>query len=205
MNPLKKEVLDCLIREQGQLCVYCMCRIPRDDKEIGIADPTIEHFIPLEYREDKGQGLDYKNLFAVCHGNQKAHTKGQRHNSSTEGLTCDKHRGNTGFKKINPCVKETLQSIYYDAITGEIKATDPEVEYDLINTLNLNCLLSPVVSERKEALNALVNDMAGEKTDDLLEYCRYRLEVFENEVDIKTPYVGIIIWYLRDMIRALER
>ncbi len=47
--------------------------------------------------------------------------------------------------------------------------------------------------------------MAGEKTDDLLEYCRYRLEVFENEVDIKTPYVGIIIWYLRDMIRALER
>ncbi len=48
MNPLKKEVLDCLIREQGQLCVYCMCRIPRDDKEIGIADPTIEHFIPLE-------------------------------------------------------------------------------------------------------------------------------------------------------------
>ena len=47
-NPLKARVIESLRHEQGQLCVYCMSRIPREDKDPGIAGTTIEHFIPID-------------------------------------------------------------------------------------------------------------------------------------------------------------
>ena len=40
-KPLKDEVIDCLKRDQGQLCVYCMSRIPRDDKDSAQLIPSI--------------------------------------------------------------------------------------------------------------------------------------------------------------------
>lgn len=114
-NPLKRQVLECLNRDQGQLCVYCMSKIPREDTDPGIPDQTIEHFIPLEPKDgrDVGQGLDYQNLFAVCPGNAKWHKKGERRTNSKDDLTCDKHRGNLEFRKIDPCRKETLKTIFY--------------------------------------------------------------------------------------------
>ena len=41
-NPLKREVTDCLKKEQGHLCVYCMSRIPREDKDPGLVALTKE-------------------------------------------------------------------------------------------------------------------------------------------------------------------
>lgn len=207
-NPLKKQVIEYLKRDQGQLCVYCMSRIPREDKDPGIPGETIEHFIPLEPEDgrDVGQGLDYQNLFAVCHGNMKFHKKGTQRTSSKKNLTCDKHRGNMEFWKINPCRRETLQSIIY-TLDGKIDATDPDVKFDLVEVLNLNCDSSPIISERKAVLDALINDLnevAGtDNEDDIHSYCMERLEAFTNEQDAKTPYVGILRWYLQSMITAL--
>lgn len=42
-NPLKQEVRDKLVEEQGQLCAYCMCRIPRSDVDPVITPINIEH------------------------------------------------------------------------------------------------------------------------------------------------------------------
>ena len=38
----------------------------------------------------------------------------------------------------------------------------------------------------------------------LYNYCKDRLEIFENEKNPKTPYVGVLIWYLQSMVNALE-
>lgn len=35
-------------------------------------------------------------------------------------------------------------------------------------------------------------------------YCSELLETFRNEEDPKTPYVGILIWYLQTMVTALK-
>ena len=207
MNPLKQEVIDSLKHDQGQLCVYCMCRIPRNDKDPENPGFTIEHFIPLVPADgrDVGQALDYQNLFIVCHGNEKRHKKGTRRDRAGDALTCDKHRKNTEFKKINPCDEATLSSIFYSVTDGKIDSNDPEVRYDLINTLNLNCASSPVVSERKAALDALIYDLGQIEENKLGSYCQKQLEAFLNEKDPKTPYVGILIWYLKTMINALLR
>ena len=204
-NPLKTHIIERLRHEQGQLCVYCMSRIPRDDKGPGIAGTTIEHFVPLDPDDgrDVGQALDYNNLFAVCHGNVKMHAKGMRRVRTTNDLTCDKHRGNTEFRKINPCKEETLQTIFY-TLDGRIDALDPDVQFDLVNTLNLNCASSPLIGERKSALDELIKNISLVDEEDLHSYCSELLVGFINEDDPKTPYVGILIWYLQTMITALE-
>ena len=203
-NPLKEEVLGALLRDQGQLCVYCMSRIPRRDKGPGIPGTTIEHFIPLELPDgqDEGQALDYQNLFAVCHGNTQPRKKGVPRHTREEALTCDKHRGNHEFHKIHPLRKETLESISYNS-KGEIDAADPDVKRDLTEILNLNSGFSPLMSERKAVLDALTADMGDLPKEELRKYCTERLEAFQSETDKKTPFVGVIIWYLRSTLEAL--
>lgn len=200
-NPLKKKVIKQLVEEQGHLCAYCMCLIPRGDVDPGISPITIEHYVPKspEDGRDVGQGLDYNNFLAVCNGNTAK--QGKREYID---LTCDKYRGNKEFRKINPCIPDTLKSIYYK-MDGTISATDPDVKYDIEEVLNLNCANSSLIAERKEVLSNLIYDMESiEDTTMLLQYCKDRLEVFLNETDKKTAYVGIIIWYLKSMIQALE-
>ena len=204
-NPLKKEVLDCLLQDQGGLCVYCMSRIPvpLGKRDPGIVATSIEHFIPLDLPggKDVGQALDYQNLFAVCHGNMKSRKSGVRR-AKMDDLTCDKHRGNAAFRKIDPLRGETMETIFYK-MTGEIDAEDPDIQYDLTVTLNLNCPNSPLVRERQAALDSLLADVGVVDNADLLEYCKSRLEAFCEEGNPKTPYVGILMWYLRSLISAL--
>lgn len=203
-KPLKPKVVDMLKREQGHLCVYCMSRIPREDVEPEIPGISIEHFVPLKPVDgrDIGQGLDYQNLFAVCHGNTRKHIKGIRRSSTIEDLTCDKHRGNTEFRRINPICGETLKSIYY-TLDGKIDADDPDVKYDLVNILNLNCESSPLISERKAVLDELIVNLDNIEENDLHNYCTGILNSFINEKDPKTPYVGVLIWYLKTLLEAL--
>ena len=197
-NPLKSVVLDSLIEEQGQLCAYCMCRIPRDDVAAKITKITIEHIQPrnLQNGQDNMCGLDYNNMVAVCNGNRGPHKT-----RKLDDLTCDAHKGNIEFKKINPCKADSLKSIYY-TIDGRIDSTDDNVKYDLITTLNLNCSRSPIVAERKAALESLMNDIDQSclEENQIPEYCKEKLDVFLNEKGIKTPYVGILIWYLKTML-----
>lgn len=196
-NPqLKRKVKRALVKEQGKLCAYCMCRIPRNDVEVKITPITIEHFIPRDPEDgrDVGQGLDYNNLLAVCHGNRGA--KGTR---EIKDLTCDAHRGNTEFKKINPCRAETLQSIFY-TLDGKIDATDTEVKKDLVDTLNLNCSTAPLVAERKAALEGLIEELGKLEEEKIIPYCEEILERFQNEENERTPYVGILIWYLQSIV-----
>ncbi|MBT9775874.1 TIGR02646 family protein [Clostridium sp. MCC353] len=197
----KEKVRNSLLHEQGQLCAYCMCRIPRNDVDADIAPIVIEHYLarnPVDGR-DVGQGLDYNNLLAVCNGNRAG--KAKKH--SFVDLTCDAHRGNTEFRKINPCDPDTLTSIFY-TMDGKIDSTDPDVKIDLIDTLNLNCASSPLVSEREASLSELLLDMDSVEESNLTDYCKSRLSVFRSEIDNKTPYQGILIWYLQSMLDALK-
>ena len=83
---------------------------------------------------------------------------------------------------------------------GEIYSSDPDVAFDLQNTLNLNSKYSPIVSERKATLDALIDEIGTIDPNSLLQHCEELLDAFSNETEIKTPYVGILIWYLRSLI-----
>lgn len=199
-NPLKKQVRNRLIEEQGRLCAYCMCRIPRSDVDPVITPIIMEHMIPrnTEDGRDVGQALDYHNLVAVCHGNQGPHgTK------TILDLTCDAHKANDEFRKVNPCRPDTLESIEY-TMDGKIDAADPDVRFDLIHTLNLNCPTSPLVAERKAALDHLIDAIGSVPEEEQAEYCAAVLNDFYAETDSKTCYVGVLIWYLKSILSAMN-
>ena len=197
----KDEVRDCLRREQGCLCAYCMRRIPIDlkDRAPGSDSESIEHYIPLhlDNEADLGQGLDYQNMFMVCNGNKTIHEKNTRRNKTKNTLTCDKSRGNKMFKKVNPLKRETLESIEY-TLDGIIYSTDPDVDFDLNDLLNLNCEPCQLKENRKKALDGLIEEINVQ--DDMIGFCKEVLKEYENESGEKTPFVGILIWYLKTMI-----
>lgn len=64
-NPLKSEVRDALVEEQGYICCYCGTRVRKDHNTV------IEHLKP----KDKGLYpelmFEYNNMIASCPGGQK--------------------------------------------------------------------------------------------------------------------------------------
>lgn len=52
-------------------------------------------------------------------------------------------------------------------------------------------------------MDDLVNHLDNQEQEDLSSYCATLLNGFINESNPKTPYVGIIIWYLKDLLSKL--
>ena len=199
-NPLKKQVLQQLLREQGHLCAYCMRRIP---DERGLPHNKIEHW-KARNGDDLTCGaygaLDYYNMLAVCTGNEPDKTK-------PHFLTCDACRGNKPLT-VNPTDEATLVTIYYTA-DGMSHAKDPVIDTDLVSTLNLNCNIDAVQlpSSRKAVLDTLDNKIVRllEKPDELIILCKKLLSDYEADSDEKQPFVGIILWRLRSiMLKAQD-
>jgi uncharacterized protein (TIGR02646 family) len=146
---VKEELLEKLLEEQGHICAYCMRRIPEKRAlPNGVPPVTIEHWYPRnpESKEDIGQDLNYRNMFAVCSGNRGCGNK--------EGMTCDARRGNEPIK-INPCNADTLRGITYTS-SGRIQSSDPEIDEDINERLNLNSESISLPENRKQVLQALI-------------------------------------------------
>ena len=197
----KKVILQALMEEQGHLCAYCMRKIP-DERELppDTAPVTIEHWLPqkLANGDDKGQGLDYNNLFAVCSGN-----RGKRHTRKPRDLTCDAKRSqNHGQLILNPCDLSTLSKIKYKD-NGEMTSDDSDILDDIQIKLNLNCVSDAVQlpETRKNVLDAFISSLPEDPTQ-ILMFCQETLDLFEHETDPKTPYIGILLWWLKDYISA---
>lgn len=192
---VKEELLDRLLREQGHLCAYCMSKIP-ETRELpnGVPAVTIEHWLPRNPDEklDVGQGLDYKNMFAVC--------SGRRGCGNEEEMTCDARKGNSTIK-VNPLDESTLSGITYTA-DGKIKSSDPVIDEDMNARLNLNGETTSLPENRKQVLDTLIRDIKKRcGTGDIsLHYQRYLEKIMDMD-DPKIPYTGILIWWLKKHIK----
>lgn len=192
---VREELIDQLLREQGHLCAYCMSKIPESrNLPSGVSAVTIEHWLPRnpDDKLDIGQGLDYKNMFAVCSGNRGC--------GCEEKLTCDARKGNDAIK-VNPCDESTLRGITYTS-NGIIKSSDPVIDEDLNQRLNLNGENSSFQENRKQVLESLILDVKRRcGNGDISLYCKRRLEKILTMDDPKIPYVGILIWWLEKHIK----
>lgn len=192
---VKDELLEKLLQEQGHLCAYCMRRIPEERAlPVGIPNVTIEHWYPQnpDNEEDVGQDLDYRNMFAVCSGNRGC--------GEERGLTCDAARKNTPIK-VNPCDANTLHGITYTS-KGRIQSSDPDVNRDLNDVLNLNCEAVSLPENRKRALDELIKDVnKNHATGDISIYCKRKLKQIQAIEDKKIPFEGILIDWLSKRCR----
>lgn len=182
-SDVKEELLQSLLSEQGSLCAYCMRRITE-------SSTTIEHWYPRNPINgmDIGQGLDYRNMLAVCLGNRGCKNK--------DHTTCDAHKGNDTIK-VNPLDPNALKCIIYN-YEGIISSTNPEINKDLQDTLKLNCEAVSLPQNRRSVLNALIRRMYKKcsSRDAIARQSQRLLNKLNLECDPKTPYSGIVIWWL---------
>lgn len=188
----KDEIKECLLKEQGYLCGYCMRRLS------SAKETRIEHLVPQSKLGDERQALNYKIMVGVCYGNIGKDRK-------KEQLTCDAHRGNE-MLTISPFDKTYIDKIKYD-ITGRIFSDDKEVNKDLNETLNLNYNGENafLIINRREALETLKKQLItyqkkGIWNKALLEKFLQRYEQPDKEGKL-IPYSGIAIWYLKKRLR----
>ena len=179
-------VLKNLMQEQGYLCAYCMCKIPQTGKTPSV---TIEHWDP-QSKTSEVKALDYRNMLAVCNGNRGCGKK--------EYMTCDAKRGNTPLT-VHPLNPLTLSSIQYKA-DGTIFSNEPDINKDLNETLNLNCAQVGLTENRRSALQTMLDELHKKRpTGDIHLTCERLLEKYQNQTR-KTPYSGILIWWLQKHI-----
>ncbi|HUW07262.1 MAG TPA: hypothetical protein VMW01_13475 [Williamwhitmania sp.] len=80
-TPVKDAIRQSLLEEQGYICAYCMQRIQNDRTKM-----KVEHW--QSQSKTPALQLDYKNMLAVCLGNQSY---------SYNNTHCDTHRKNTSL------------------------------------------------------------------------------------------------------------
>lgn len=178
-------ILDSLMQEQGYLCAYCMSRIPQKRRP----PVTIEHLDP-QSKTNTTQALNYSNMVAVCNGNRGCGTK--------KNMTCDASRGNSNLT-VNPLVPSTLSSIQYKP-DGIIYSLNKDVNNDLNNILNLNSKRFFLVENRLKALQTMLEGINKHKKD-RASFCLKLLKMYQSQSK-KTPYVGILIWWLQKNIKS---
>lgn len=176
---VKKELRTSLLKEQGYICAYCMRKLEDDSSKV-----KIEHYVA---RNEENE-LDYKNLLAVCKGNEGA---------SFELQTCDTRKGNEEIK-INPQKNGDILTISYTS-NGEIKSSNSDYQKDFDEILNLNDIFS-LVEDRRDALNSLKRNLGRRRTHLTKDTIR-RIYIQYSEAEIKKPYVGILLWYLQKKMR----
>ncbi len=187
----KMAVQQAILREQGELCAYCM-------KHISIKDIQIEHYIaqnPENGDYDAALTIDYNNMLGVCSGNKLG--RGAR-----ERLTCDQHRGNAKLT-VDPRNEASVAKIKYKT-DGTIYSDDADIQRDLDVILNLNCSAAYLKENRRCALDALKKDMLknfpGKRATRA--YLEKRLAFFR-DAPVKTEFAGVLIWYLnRQLMRS---
>ena len=174
-SKVKEDLRKSLLEEQGYICAYCMKRIEES------ADIKIEHY---EARNRTNE-LSYKNLLAVCKGNE---------GSSKERQTCDTKKGNRVLH-IDPQKIGDISTIFFTR-NGEVKSTNLLFQKDLDEVLNLNDKFGNLISARKSALKALQKKITPMNKNQI-EKLYNKLKSAERKIE----YVGILLWYLKKKIK----
>jgi len=130
-NLHKDELRASLLKEQGWICCYCMCRIPQklesQHRQKNYPDCKIEHVQCRSQHTDLE--LNYNNLLLACNG---------KHGSPRNVQTCDTYKGerDLSFNPADP-TKNIEDFVKYNAI-GEIFSDDTTIDRELNEVLNLN-------------------------------------------------------------------
>lgn len=175
----KDELRQLLMKEQGFICCYCMQRIKLETTHI-------EHWKPRSlYPEFQ---LDYKNLLAVCDGNE-GKPKHLQH--------CDKKKGNKEIT-INPTDPNCeIQTKFLS--NGEVYSEDETINQEFNTVLNLN--IQTLVINRKNVLDFAIRKLTTENREGTWSKTVLKKELRKWEslgTDGKyEPYCRIVIFFLK--------
>lgn len=174
-----------LLIEHGYLCAYCMRRIPVKDPN-NKETSRIEHIQPIEFYEERQ--LDYTNMVICCPGyiNSSEH--------------CDKSKKSQEIS-FTPFDIHVQNSISYLTKDGTIQSSNANWNTEMNDVLCLNnSLLKINRSQVLEGIRAILEKKKWKRAE-----LENQLHHWSNpNADGKrSPYCGIVIWYLEKKLRQL--
>ena len=182
-TPVKDDIRQALLTEQGHLCAYCQQRIVQDKMKI-------EHF--ASQSEFGNQDLQYQNMLGCCLGGE---------GSSPAGQTCDTRKGDQALK-YNPASSPDIATQIRYTATGELLANDADFNQQLNQVLNLN--LKQLKDNRRATLNAVnsvLNSKKGTRTRPELERFLHKWQ--DKAAGKLEPFNGIAIYTLQKKLNRL--
>lgn len=198
----KEPIRESLLKEQGEICAYCMRRIKNSGKTT-----TIEHLIPLS--RDKEKALDYRNMLAVCDGGTNSTLPGRKI------LCCDAKKEDEEALTLSPFNEYQMDKIAYDT-QGFIK-TNPEdidMERDLNEVLGLNGLwknerfiadtATNLVKGRQNAYERYRRYVRKLNKKGKCTSARIKKKIDEIEQEEqKREYAGVLLYFLKKKYHSL--
>lgn len=186
-----------LLIEQGYICAYCMQRIGS-----GKGQMRVEHYRPKS--EYPYQQLNYYNLLASCYGSEMLGKK--KHH-------CDVSK-NARKICINPLDAFQMSNIDYKPDGTILYPVNAILQNDIDKILNLNQKelkekRKKIYINFKSVTEKRILEMVDRKRMSSKQVCQYLRELLVKleQKDKKqhfVEYVGILRWYLKRQILALE-
>lgn len=184
-TPVKDQIREFLLKEQGYLCAYCMQRIHSHAMKI-------EHWhCQTKYPSEQ---LSYRNMLGVCKGNE-----GQ----APSNQTCDTRKRDQDID-FNPSSIHDHEKIKirYDAY-GKIRSDNPSFDKQINDTLNLNVQL--LQRNRKkvwDSVTKVLNRTQGKCSESTIKslintWCK------TNDHGELLEYCDVAIYYLKKKIRSI--
>lgn len=146
---VKDELREQLLYEQGNICCYCMKRIPQtlnpDEIRKNYPSSKIAHIESQDNHPEKQ--LNYNNLSVACNGNFGQPEKVQ---------TCDTFQKSKDFH-FSPAGRRNIEDIIKYNGLGEIYSDNEQLNKELVDVLNLNTYdLKRIRSERYKFYKRLI-------------------------------------------------
>lgn len=184
------DLRDSLLVEQGDICAYCMRRIPVADS--GTSETTrIEHVRP-QSQLSREEAMDYRNMVICCPGAMASTSKKDCH--------CDRHKGEIPIS-FTPFDPNFINTISYRS-DGTIESTNKEYDRELNEVLNLNV---GILKANRKAVRKQLIDTLGSRTwkkSDIEKILKiYSSKDAEGK---KKEYCGVVIQYLSKKLRQFQ-
>lgn len=180
------ELADALLKKQGNICAYCMRRIPIMDHNSN-ETTRIDHV--FSRTKHPAFQLDYNNMVICCPG------------AINNDFHCDKSKGEEDVT-IPLFSDYFVQTIEYETSDGKIKSTNStwNKEIDSKEILNLNN--KQLKRNRKEAITAaaLTLNQTIPWRRSAIQKLISEWDNLDSQGDYK-PYNGIVVWYLKKKLK----
>ncbi|MGA7743201.1 MAG: retron system putative HNH endonuclease [Polyangia bacterium] len=182
----KSDLRMALLRDQGNLCCYCMQRI--SDNPTGV---KIEH--RRSQSEFQALQLDWNNLLAACLGGQGKPPTEQH---------CDTCKGDRSIV-LDPTKHIIDDQVEYSA-DGRVVADDRTLDRELDEVLGLNRKF--LCNNRRAKLDGVIEAMTHRSPG------RWSTRMLQKKIrDLQTPkdgdlpeYLGVVVWWIRKKLTSIR-
>jgi uncharacterized protein (TIGR02646 family) len=184
----KDDIRRSLVAEQGGICCYCMQRIQATEVGMKIEHWRCQARFPAEQ-------LDYPNMLGACLGG-----KGERQHLEH----CDTSKKDKDLSKNPANAVHRIEKYIRFLPNGKIESTDPTLNQELNEVLNLN---RELLRLNREAVLDAMRTVLMSKTHSFNKAMCERLIAEWNGGDSGgklRPYCQVVVCYLRKKLRSLK-